>query len=155
MPVYWVVEFSFTNTNSMIVHRLCPSLGQSVFHNPRTLGDCRHTLRTVAKPTAFVWQRSAERISYTDQVNHPGYSCLMNRAGLPAHSWLSGTLPVTTDPAPIIEFLPMTVPFRIMLEAPMNAFSLIVTGAVRVPCLSEPGFFRASGSELWKSVSIM
>ena len=57
----------------------------------------------------------------------------MNRAGLPAHSWLSGTLPVTTDPAPIIEFLPMTVPFRIMLEAPMNAFSLIVTGAVRFP----------------------
>lgn len=52
----------------------------------------------------------------------------MKTAGFPPQISFSGTLLVTTEPAPIILFLPIVTPFNIMLEAPINAPSSIIIG---------------------------
>ena len=53
---------------------------------------------------------------------------LINFAGFPATTVLSGTSFVTTLPAPTMEFSPMVTPGRIVAAIPIHAFFLICIG---------------------------
>jgi hypothetical protein len=48
-------------------------------------------------------------------------------AGLPAATLMGGMDFVTTEPAPIMESLPIVTPFKIMVLIPMNTLSPILT----------------------------
>jgi len=50
---------------------------------------------------------------------------LISRAGFPTNIDPSGTFLVTTDPAPILEFLPILIPGKIVAFAPIATFSSI------------------------------
>lgn len=65
----------------------------------------------------------------------------MNFAGFPAHISFAGMDLVTTEPAPTMEFSPIETPFNIIVLAPINALSPIVTGAHFL-------FFKSSAEHL-------
>ena len=52
---------------------------------------------------------------------------LISLAGLPAYIVFGGTSPLTTEPAPIILFAPILVPFKIIDFSPIQTLSSIDT----------------------------
>ena len=72
-------------------------------------------------------------------------TCFIYLAGFPPHISFAGIFPVTTDPAPIIEFFPIYVPFKIVTFAPIKTPSSITIALCFVCSISLASPYRNVG----------
>src|SRR5262249_16725349 len=112
-----------------MLQRLHDELRSAICRGLREAPDDRDT-RSHTAVWLFGWVLRGERSGCPSEATLAVMAARIRLAGFPAHTSFGGTLPVTTEAAPMTAPRPMVTPLRIVACAPMKASSSIFTGSV-------------------------